>query len=139
MMATTAEWPEVDLRFTLCGHLGKSSREKDQDQRLAFDQLGNWYLYDWSGGAPDRTDDGPLCVDFDEPIQVSLTGCIARVVKVRDNGRYNVHVSLHGMMRMIDKLREAGQQRMPKLVFDDDAQLFALAALMDYHRKQEWL
>jgi hypothetical protein len=101
MEATTEE----RTIFTRVCHLGKSNRDDDHDQRLAHDQHGNWYLYDWSGDAPDRTDDGPLRINFAKPITVDNTTygqyLMARV-QVTSNGRdYSVGVTVPGLLKMV--------------------------------------
>lgn len=61
---------EQVLTFTYVCHLGKSTKEDDHDQRLAHDQHGNWYLFDWSSNSPATTDDGPCRYDLTRPISV---------------------------------------------------------------------
>ena len=101
-METTTE---KVVRYTRVCHLGKSSREKDHDQRLAHDEAGNWYLYDWSGNAPDRTDDGPLRINFTKPIQIDNTTygqhLMGRVPVLSGGREFKVGVTLLGLVKML--------------------------------------
>ncbi len=106
-METTTE---KVVRYTRVCHLGKSNREDDHDQRLAHDQSGNWYLYDWSGNAPDRTDDGPLRIDFVKPIAIETysSSLMASVPVIASDcrgggrgGKYRVGVTLPGLVKML--------------------------------------
>jgi hypothetical protein len=133
-----------DLTFTRCGHLGKSSRDEDHDQKLAVDQHGNWYLYDWSGDYPDTTDDGPLRVDLGRPIKVGVEGCTVQVIAIRDadvdleDKRYFVHVTHAGMVKMLAKLHEWGERAIPKVLLDEeDTRLTAIVELALFQKLQQ--
>lgn len=113
-----------NLKFVRLAHLGKSDRAADQDQRLAVDQHGNYYLFDWSGSRPDLTDDGPLRVITEEPItlHVSHHDVWARVSVycMRDMSRSGCSVSIAGLVKMFEIMRGRGDE-VPEVEHDSDS------------------
>ena len=89
----------MDRKYTKVCHLGTKHCE---DQRLAHDQDGNWYLYDWSGHSPDTTDDGPLRIDLSRAIEVDD---YARVPVVTEDGRRTAWTGVE--LRNLPKLLRA--------------------------------
>jgi len=124
-----------ELRFTKVCHLGPTAREDDQDQRLAHDQHGNWYLYDWSGTAPDRTDDGPLRIQTPiAGIQVGPNSCSVPVMVTRHGSRSHVGVRPDGLLKLLRIIYDPTHAHclpgQPTLAFDE--KVVTLANLVDY-------
>lgn len=114
------------LEFTKICHLGE---EGEQDQRLAADQHGNYYLYDWSGDGPDKTDDGPLKMVMNEPIEIDLESCTVRVLRAGTSRMSYVGVTHAGTIKLLDTLRLRGAKEVPTLLVARAAQpLVRLAA-----------
>jgi len=126
-----------ELEFTRVCHLGRSTLEDDHDQRLAVDQLGRWYLYDWSGNSPATTDDGPLRVLLGERVIVDgIRRCIVVVEVVREGNRHcQVSVRPSGVVKMLDRMRLRGEEHLPTVQFAPDYDLSAIVALASHHKQ----
>lgn len=108
-------------------HLGVRGRE---DQRLARDDEGGFYLFDWSGDSPTTTDDGPLRIELDKPLTVRLDGATATVRNEAGDLR-SCGLTLIGAVNLVLEL--GGWGIILALRFeDDDAQ--TMMALLELHR-----
>ena len=105
---------------------------KDDDFKAP--ELREVYVCDNSGNNPDCTDDGPLCIDLQQPFVLGDTTFSMKVRKSREGGeRYTVLDDLEGLFLLLIALRQAtalGERALQiKIVLGDNARIGARAIL----------
>jgi hypothetical protein len=106
---------------------------KDDDFKAP--ELREVYVCDNSGSDPDCTDDGPLCIDLEQPFVIGgETTFSMKVRKAREGGeRYTVLDDLEGLFSLLDALRQPtalGERALRiKCVLGDKARVGARAIL----------
>ena len=111
-------------KYKLLGHLGT---KREEDQRLAKDEAGNFYLYDWSGSSPDRTDDGPCMIDLSKPAKVGVK--FADIAVICRGGNYSTSVLTCNFMKL--------KVQVPGLRAEPTPELKALYPLVTLLRAKE--